>query len=746
MSKPLIDQCNHLLNSGFSIIPVGEKKRPNGAWKQQQTTPYTVQEFEPKYHDPKTLEVGICTGYNDLEVVDVDLKVFGTTKEKVEFWKEFVELLRNHIYDFDDKFVIVKTQNAGFHILYRTKLVQGNLKLAKTKGHKEALIETRGIGGYVMYYDNFLNNKYYTDVQYITDDEREILMNIIDFFDYKEDVKSEPIQTEKVSIVGVTSWDDYNSKNNVWEVIKDEFTEIYRTKDKVAIKRHGAKSFYSGYIYKDHDILYLFSTGTHYPAEKGLSAFSCYAYKHHHGDYSAAAKKLYADGYGDRIVRKEIEVEEPKKDIKAEFPIDIFPPKLQHYILECKEKLGSSIDFMGCAMLWTASMIIGNSMQIRSKIGWEQSPVLWFALVGKTGVGKSPSVGNIIRPLEQENGFEVKKYFKDYEKWAEWNKLSDVEKKKVEPVEKPEKRQFIVGDTTIEALVQLHQQNQNGVGIHKDELAGWVKDMNKYRDGSDKETFLSIWDGKTIIVNRVMTESNAYLGQPFIPIIGGIQPTIFSSYYTAENKDSGFLDRILICYPDLEPEYYNGGSIDYDLLQWYDDSIRKLYRDVRTKMVEYNEDGGIEPRIIEFSKPAKKEFVRIYNKIVDKMRSDSENEYLKSMLPKQQKYIPRFALCLHLFDLVFGDVDEDELQLSTLLNAEKLSDYFILNAEKVKVGANESRDIERILKNQNASKVDRIRELYELDPDFDRTKAAEFLECSRAYVYNVINAIKGEKG
>lgn len=56
---------------------------------------------------------------------------------------------------------------------------------------------------------------------------------------------------------------------------------------------------------------------------------------------------------------------------------------------------------------------------------------------------------------------------------------------------KPTKKQFIANDITIEALVDLHQQNDISVGVFKDELAGWFKDMNKYKPGSDLEFWLS---------------------------------------------------------------------------------------------------------------------------------------------------------------------------------------------------------------------------------------------------------------
>src|SRR5690554_2724850 len=110
----------------FSIITVGSNKVPNHLWKEQQTKKLSKEVFIKHYNNPTSTNFGIVTGFEDLEVIDVDLKVFSTTTEKLDFWNELLSLLRDAIFDFDDKFVIYKTQNAGYHILYKSKRVEGN--------------------------------------------------------------------------------------------------------------------------------------------------------------------------------------------------------------------------------------------------------------------------------------------------------------------------------------------------------------------------------------------------------------------------------------------------------------------------------------------------------------------------------------------------------------------------------------------------------------------------------------------
>jgi hypothetical protein len=759
--------CNNLLDQGFSLVTVSNKKVPNYKWKKLQTKPLTKKEFYKRYNYkggfffegksgekielPPTENVGLITGFADIEAVDVDLKVFSTAREQKDFWELLITYLEDSIFDFHDKFVITKTMNSGYHILYKTKRVKGNLKLAVLKNHTEAVIETRGQGGYVFIYDNFLNNKYYTDIKYVSDEDRNILMDIIDSFDDKKEktVIEQPKKVVKTYNQDVTPWEEFNDRNSVFDIVSDEFEIVRKLSNKTVIRRNGADSVHSGYIFNDNGCMYLHSTGTIYPHQKQISAYNAWVIKKHGGDYSKGAKQAYDDGYGDRLKikppeTKKSEIQEQKQRLGSDikFPLEIFPNPFQKYILDCAETLGASIDYMGCSLLWCISLITGNSYKVSTKRGWEQSPVLWFALVGDTGVGKTPSINNILRPLKKENGNEIKQYIKDLEKFNLYDELDKQDKDKHEEVGKPVKKQFIIGDATIEALIQLHQQSPNSVGIHKDELAGWIKDFNKYRDGSDKESFLSIWDGEPTVVNRVKNESNAYLPQPFIPILGGIQPNILDSFYTDDNKDSGFVDRILLSYPDIEIPFYNEKEMDKTVIDWYDNAMTNLYRNSKNN-IELNENDEIDSKIYELNKESKKEWVRIYNEIVKKERSDDENEYLKSMLPKQKKYIPRFALIIELLQNAVDEVEPDGyISKKSMLGAEKLSEYFIFMAKKLRIGSKENKEIKDAhYKNQSKGRIDIIKELYKKNPDFNRTKAAQELDVSRRTIINDIKRI-----
>ena len=207
MNKSLLKK---LVDCGFSIIPVDENKCPIGAWKKYQTSQRTKDEIDllnsPLY--------GLITGYNNLEVIDIDLKVFATLQEQNDFWNEYIAFLKDNIDDFDLKFVIYKTKRQGYHILYRCTKIQGNTKIARLKEHKEAIIESRGTGGMVVIYENKISKLSYAEIQEISERDRDIVWSISKTYNYINEVEIEQPKIKETTYDDsiIKPWDEYNKK------------------------------------------------------------------------------------------------------------------------------------------------------------------------------------------------------------------------------------------------------------------------------------------------------------------------------------------------------------------------------------------------------------------------------------------------------------------------------------------------------------------------------------------------------
>ena len=140
---------------------------------------------------------------------------------------------------------------------------------------------------------------------------------------------------------------------------------------------------------------------------------------------------------------------------------------------------------------------------------------------------------------------------------------------------------------------------------------------------------------------------------------------------------------------------------------------------------------------------AKDEWKRIFNKISNYQNDDNENEYLKSMYPKQKSYIPRFSLLIHVFDKFFSDGGNSlGISKESVLKAEKLSNYFIATAKKVKMNSIEINNMKSIiLNNKNKSIKEQFIEIYKKNPDINKKDVSENLGVSLRMIYKYIKEL-----
>ena len=738
LTKQSIQFYNKLNTFGFNLVPIKEIQdgyKPYISWKKYEIEPQSKDLINRWDANEDVTSFALVTGFNDVECIDIDTKIFTSVKEKQDFWKEYLNLLISHIDNFIDKVVIIETKSGGYHIIYKTSIKDGNKKIAKPKGYKEALIESRGVGGFIFLHDKTINKKKYHEIDYISDAERNLIWDISRTYNYEEPKKIDLPTKKTFKQDGVSPWDDYAQKNTILDVCSDEFDIMSKGKNSILIRRKGAKSAHSGYIFDNSGKMFLFSTGTLYPNEQPLNSFDVYAYKHHNGDYKNATKQAYQDGYGARYEVETVTYDLPKRISDLEFPLHIFPANVQHYINECSSKLNASPDFMGSAFLWLTSTLLGNTLKIQVKKGWIDSPIVWISVIGKAGVGKTPDLDLIVKPLNKLNEQEIVKYNKRYSEFKTYESLSKEDKEINETLEQPKRKQFIVDDITIEGLVQLHEESPKSIGVYKDELAGFFKDMNKYREGSDLQFWLTTWSGKSYNVNR-KTSGDSFLKKPFLPILGGIQPEIFETFQTQENKHNGFMDRMLFCNPNKKAQYPSIDEISTETLQAYQDYVFRIKEIVDTDLTELDDDGDINPFIVGFTEDAKKEFRKYHCELVDKQESENELDYFRGVFAKQITYIPRFSLIIAFLKSLERDELIQEVTLSDVKAAKEVSDYYIKMTKNNKTDNDLTKQIADVIANCKTNK-DKVLTLVNKFPKLSKTTIAETVGISRQTVHNL---------
>jgi hypothetical protein len=102
-------------------------------------------------------------------------------------------------------------------------------------------------------------------------------------------------------------------------------------------------------------------------------------------------------------------------------------------------------------------------------------------------------------------------------------------KAKEKDIEEPDPPpRWIVNDTTIEKLGEILARSEKGVLVVRDELSGWIGDMDRYggagkKASSDRGFWLQAHDGGPFNVDRV-GRGEIYIPNLSASILGGIQP------------------------------------------------------------------------------------------------------------------------------------------------------------------------------------------------------------------------------
>jgi hypothetical protein len=347
------------------------------------------------------------------------------------------------------------------------------------------------------------------------------------------------------------------------------------------------------------------------------------------------------------------------------FPVGAFPKSIQELILELRDKLNFPVDYTGSAILFAASVAIGNSVKVKIKEGWTEQATLFIALVGRPGSSKSHPLEFAVKPLQEKDNILFENY--DFQ-LREYQKLSGEDQKEAV---KPVFKQTLLNDFTLEALYQVHSINPKGIGVYKDEFSGWLKDMNRYRAGSDVEFWLSCFSGKSITINRKSSDT-LHIPQPKISVIGSIQPGILADVFDLQKQNNGFIDRILFAFPEKTTcSTWSVEQIGSELIEFYGSVINDLLNRTSTQEIGFNPE-------------AKAIWQSFYNDLHKLIADENTIESTKGMLAKMDIYLARLALTLQMLYFACGEGSDREIQEDAMEGSLKLVDYFSDKAVRIR--------------------------------------------------------------
>jgi len=379
----------------------------------------------------------------------------------------------------------------------------------------------------------------------------------------------------------------------------------------------------------------------------------------------------------EQLLKQGNEIQERKAN---RFPVEVFPLPVQQVITATNENLNFPIDFIGASLLYAVSVAVGNTHSVEVKKGFQQSAVLYLAIVARAGTTKSHPLSFALQPIVEQDKRTYRLYEQQRQQYEQAVTLSKKEREQQaidEPI-KPIWQKFLLSDFTPEALAEVHKFNKRGIGVYVDELAGWFKNFNRYNKGSEMEFWLSQWSGKPINIDR-KTGEPVFIPLPFISVAGTIQRGILNELAKDSRTQNGFIDRILFVIPEnIQKEYWS----ETDLPPVVSENWERIISNLLNLSLSNDDTLNPSPEVLRFTPEAKKILFEWQKANTDQC-NEAENEALSGIFSKMDMYVLRLALILEMLRYACNESNKQAVSIEAVQGAIKLVEYFKNSAVKV---------------------------------------------------------------
>lgn len=354
------------------------------------------------------------------------------------------------------------------------------------------------------------------------------------------------------------------------------------------------------------------------------------------------------------------------------FDGELLPEALRPFVMDIAERMQCPPDFPAVAVMVCLGALIGRRCGIhpKRKDDWLAAPNLWGAVVGRPSLLKSPSIQDGMKPFdaliakESKNhatamiGFDTEsEIYKGKRKaWQDTIQKAAKDGKPTDgllPPEKPDdpiERRLRTNAGSVECLINLLNENPDGLMVFRDELNGWLRNLDKLGKEGDRQFFLEAWNGNGSGFDYdTFAHGHLHCESLCLSILGSIQPGPLSHLIADAAKggggDDGMVQRFqLLVYPDSPGKFCN---ID----RWPDTEARARVRHIferLDKMTFPATDAGIPA--LRFDNEAQALFDEWRMELEAKV-SGEESTLIEAHLAKYRSLMPSLALLIHLAEV-----------------------------------------------------------------------------------------------
>jgi hypothetical protein len=337
------------------------------------------------------------------------------------------------------------------------------------------------------------------------------------------------------------------------------------------------------------------------------------------------------------VCRCDVDDDEP--DHCATFPTEVLPRFVREMVEHGASAQCVDRGFWAVTALPLLAGCIGNSRRVRIKRTWTEPSVLFAAVIANSGVGKSAPLRELAKPIRSRD----KDLALRNQVAAELHRAecASAREAKEPPPEPPPILSVVLDDATLEAVGARLADNPRGLILINDELAGWMKSMDKYRAGDDQQKWLRINGADSLKFDRKGGQRQQFVPRAAVSVVGGMQPKVAARHLSGEAIESGASARILIARPPARPAVWTDDDIPQAVVDGWRrlcDSLLDLTHDLEA------------PRTLDLSVDARKLFVEFHNENgrACHAASESGDGARAAVLSKLRGYAVRLALIFEL--------------------------------------------------------------------------------------------------
>ena len=382
------------------------------------------------------------------------------------------------------------------------------------------------------------------------------------------------------------------------------------------------------------------------------------------------------------------------------FRSEMVPEVIAAKVEGISARLGCSPDFVAVSSIVSIAGIIGCNAELCPKTydNWTVTANLYGYICGKPSSMKSPAMAHALAPLKKHKQHAFEQHKCAIQTYDAQQKLEKALRKNTEKradklvregkneqamalfkaqeeatPEAPLLERLVINDATTAKVGEIMSENPSGLLLVRDELSGWLAEMQKEENQQDRAFYLECYNGTGSFTFDRIGRGTIHIPSCCLSIIGGIQPGKLQPLLRSVANgrgDDGFIQRFqLAVWPEHQPlQPYTDRAPCERTEQFYQQLIDRIYTQRQTG----------EKKHYRFNGTAQALFIEWYDEHRQLCNAEDIPPALESHLLKMRKTIPALAL-------VFAIVHDEVAFISehSLAMALEWSDYLISHARKI---------------------------------------------------------------